>query len=320
MPKLWICGICQNNEEELKEILAPFCYRLSNQIQSNIPYALHTLWVDGGSTDGTLDTITRNSGYWCKRKWTNDHDFQMNQYLRAGHIKHGDWVIQLDTSERLNPDFIDTLQRNMLSNFEAQGINTVYQRSKILMFRYHDDQIFLGSPHWGLQAQRHHMVDIAKFDGFQDDKSYCWSLRDNVNKWIVNGIKYYYAYGRSNHMWLVYNTANYPGTTNEFIREHEQVRQRFRDYCRNELGLPLHGSTGKIMAGLDEYLKNLNFTQEFVKFMNFEKFKVSRFFKMTSTKFFFNFSISKYSFARFLRSFNRSCSFVNPGLLMIVVS
>lgn len=271
MPKLWICGICQNNEEELKEILAPFCYRLSNQIQSNIPYALHTLWVDGGSTDGTLDTITRNSGYWCKRKWTNDHDFQMNAYLRSGHIQHGDWVIQLDTSERLNPDFITKLQSKMLSNFEQQHINTVYQRSKPILFKWHDDMIFYGSPHWGINGQRHQMVDIAKFDGFEDDRSYLWSLRDNINKWITNGIKYYLVYGRSNHMWLIYSPHNYPDSPRTLIQDHESTRHRFRKYCRTDLGLPMDSSASKIMAAFDDFLKVGDFSTEFIKFMNYEK-------------------------------------------------
>jgi hypothetical protein len=229
--------------------------------------------VDGGSKDNneTATVIANHGGIILHRKWTNDHDFQMNTYLRAGHIKHGDWVIQLDTSERLNPEFIDKLQTSMLKNFEEQGINMVYQRSKPLLFKWHDDQIFLGSPHWGLQSQRRHIVDISKFDGFSDDKSYVWSLRDDINKWIVNGIKYYLVYGRSNHMWLIYSPSNYPGSAETLIHEHEENRLRFRNYCRHNLQLPMDSSSASILEAFDAYLKAGEFDKQFIDFMNYEK-------------------------------------------------
>ena len=269
--RLWICGVCQNNEEELTEILDP----LSGFIlcEDDHDYCLRTLWVDGGSHDecDTLAVIAKYGGTLLHRKWTNDHDFQMNEYLRSGHIHHGDWVIQLDTSERINPKFIQKLQNGMLKNFEEQNINMVYQRSKPLLFKWHDDQIFLGSPHWGLQSQRRHIVDISKFDGFQDDKTYVWSLRDDINKWIVNGIKYYLAYGRSNHMWLIYSEGNYPGSAPSLIHEHEEKRLRFRNYCRSVIQLPFDSGTSKLLSAFDDYLKAGEFDEEFVYFMNYEK-------------------------------------------------
>jgi len=269
--KLWICGICQDNEKELKDILIPLSKNLMDSHLSKCDYPLGTLWVDGGSTDDTEHVIL---DYWGKviyHEWTNDHDFQMNEYLRAGYIKHGDWVIQLDTSERINPEFIKTLQSGMLKNFEDQSINMVYQRSKPLLFKWHDDQIYLGSPHWGLQNPRRHIVDISKFDGFSDDKSYVWSLRDDINKWIVNGIKYYLVYGRSNHMWLIYSPQNYPGSAPTLIQEHEENRLRFRNYARNTLRLPMDSSNVRILESFDAYLKAGEFDKKFIEFLNYEK-------------------------------------------------
>jgi len=262
MRTLWICGICQNNEKELIEIFL-------HANKATTPFK--TIWVDAGSDDETADVIFKHNGVVLTRKWTNDHDFQMNVYMRAGLIQHGDWVVQMDTSERIHPDFIDKLNNGMLDNFEKQNINTIFQRSKPILFRYHDDQIFLGSPHWGLVGQRPYGVDISKFDGFQDDKTYFWSNRDDINKWITNGIKYYYCYGRSNHMWLVYNPQNYPGTTQDLIQKHEQIRHSFRDYCRNTLGLIMVGSNNTILSSLDGYIKNHKLSPEFIDFMNKEK-------------------------------------------------
>jgi len=268
MSKLWICGICQNNSEELIEILEPLKELLTC---STYNYNLGTIWVDGGSTDCSRIVVLNHGGQMIFRKWTNDHDFQMNEYMRAGHIKHGDWVLQLDTSERIHPDFIKRLQNGMLTNFEEQNINTVYQRSKPILFKYHDDMIFSGSPHWGIVGQRRQMVDISKFDGFADDKTYLWSLRDDINKWITNGIKYYLAYGRSNHMWLIYSPANYPGSAQTLIQQHEENRLRFRNYCRDTLQLPFNSGTSKLLCAFDDYLKAENFDEKFVEFLNYEK-------------------------------------------------
>ncbi len=260
MSKLWICGICQNNYDDIVEIFEPLK-----------DLNLNSLWVDGGSTDGTIQVLEDYGAEIVHRKWTNDHDFQMNEYMRAGIIKHGDWIMQMDTSERIHIDFIDKLNGGMLDNFEKQRINTVYQRSKPLLFRYYDDMIFLGSPHWGIVGERDVRVRINEFDGFQEDITYFWSNRDNINKWITNGIKYYYVYGRSNHMRLIYHPANYPGSPPNIIDQHEANRMRFRDYCRDGLNFRLDGSIDEIMEPFDAYLKADNFTEEFIKFMNYEK-------------------------------------------------
>jgi hypothetical protein len=257
MGKLWIAGITQNQAQAIEQLLCP--------ISPHFGKNCGAIFVDGGSADNTVKVL--NS--WCDivlhRKWTNDHDFQMNVFLREGLIKHGDWVLIIDSSERINPDFLVKLKTKLIPNFETQNINMVYQRSKPLLFRYYDDQIFLGSPHWGLQNQRHHMVDISKFDGFQDDKSYVWSLRDDINKWITNGMKYYYVYGRSNHMWLVYNPANYPNSTQNLIQQHENLRHQFRDYCRNELKLNM------TLLDLCNFITNEDLPEKFTDFMNKEK-------------------------------------------------
>jgi glycosyltransferase involved in cell wall biosynthesis len=259
MPRLWICGIMQNNANEVRDILEP----LEPFLEAN---KLGAFWIDGGSTDQSIEEVVGWGGCVKVRRWTNDHDFQMNEYLRDPRIKHGDWVIQCDTSERIHPEFIEKLLDVMLDNFEKQGINTVYQRSKPMLFRKFDDQFFMGTPHWGLQGQRQQAVDIAKFDGFEDDKTYCWSNRDDINKWILNGIKYYYCYGRSNHMWLVYNPANYPGTTDSLIQQHEARRQAFRHYCRTELGLPMDNTDA-----LKVLMKSQELPEKLVEFIKYEK-------------------------------------------------
>jgi len=140
-----------------------------------------------------------------------------------------------------------------------------------MLFKFHDDQIFSGSPHWGIMNVRRHVVDISTFKGFEDDKTYFWSTRVTNERWIENGFKYYYVYGRSNHMWLVYNAANYPGTTDQLIHNHEIKRHQFRQYCREKLGLSITQDAAVSLDAFNEFLQQHNFDKEFIDFMNYEK-------------------------------------------------
>ena len=119
-----------------------------------------------------------------------------------------------------------------------------------------------------------HMLELRRTNAgifFEDDKKYLWSTRDNINKWITNGIKYYLLYGRSNHMWLIYNKANYPNGPTTLIHEHEHRRQKFRDWCRRSLNLSLGINGFSDMAIFDQYLLAGNFIPEFIEFLNYEK-------------------------------------------------
>ena len=228
---LWVAGITQNQEQNILELITTF---------GGTDDKVGTVWVDGGSTDDTVKVIEDwKNGIVLNRKWTNDHDFQMNVLLRdkESPIKHGDWVFIIDSQERIAKKFMDKLKNGWLDEMDKAGYKTIYQRSKPILFKYHDDQLFMGSPHWGLSAQRQPMLDIAKSMPDYKDEDYIWSQRNDKEKWILNGFKYYYVYGRSNHCWLVYDPRRHDSFTQQSAPQHEAMRLAFRDYCSDELGL-----------------------------------------------------------------------------------
>jgi hypothetical protein len=257
---LWVAGITQNQEKNIYELINAFGGLEHNRVG--------TVWVDGGSTDNTTGVITDWGGHILKRRWTNDHDFQMNVLLRDKEtpIRHGDWVFIIDSQERISHKFMKKLKNGMIEEFEKGGYKTIYQRSKPIMFKYHDDQIFMGSPHWGLTNQRQPFLDISKVMPNYKDEDYVWSLRNDKEKWILNGLKYYYVYGRSNHCWLVYDPRRHNSFTQQSAPEHETMRMSFRDYCSDKLDLP-RGDT----KAFDAFLEKGDFPKQFIDFVEKEE-------------------------------------------------
>jgi len=259
--KIYLCAITQNEKENMDE--------LTREIHKDLD---GLIIVDGGSTDGTVELMKKREGNGAvvHRKWTNDHDFQMNEFLRQGPMKNGDWFILRDSTERLNPDFTKKCH-DLCARFDRAGIQTVYDRSKILMARYYDDQFFLGSPHWGLQGQRQKIIRLSDVEGFEDSNSYGWTVRIKNRSPEYNyrhQLKYYYVYGRSNHM-LLGNEEN----KEEYFRLETQ-RQRFRKICEEKYKL------NHTIKDLESFLSTNKWHKdnEFIEIINDERI-LSKFYR-----------------------------------------
>jgi hypothetical protein len=92
---------------------------------------------------------------------------------------------------------------------------------------------FHGSPHWGLVGARNQAVDLSQFFD-ENKKEHTWRLRDGEDDperdesyYIDHFFKYYYIYGRSNHLLL--------GRENdrEGFQKAEARRVEFRMYCHS---------------------------------------------------------------------------------------
>jgi hypothetical protein len=103
------------------------------------------------------------------------------------------------------------------------------------MFKYFDDMFFQGNPHWGLVNCRDNKIDLAKhLNQTDNDKNVTWNTRLNARSrkdWFKHHLKYYWSYGRSNHLLL-----GREDKIDEF-RKLEENRQNFRYYCYFKYGL-----------------------------------------------------------------------------------
>jgi len=221
--KIYLCGITQNDYKNINELTS---------VYDNFD---GLIFVDGGSIDGTRELLEsrKKDGAIINRKWTNDHDFQMNEFLRQGPMRIGDWFFIRDSSERFNKEWVKDV-KDLVYQFKKSNIRAVYNYGKGLAFEYYDDMYFSGTPHWGLFNARGNGLELSNYFD-ENKKEHTWREHSEESNraphhFIDHFTKYYYVYGRSNHLLL--GRENKP----KEYQEHESNRQNFRLHC-NYLGL-----------------------------------------------------------------------------------
>jgi hypothetical protein len=131
---------------------------------------------------------------------------------------------------------------------------------------------FHGSPHWGLVGARSQAVDLSQFFD-ENKKEHTWRLRDGEDDperdnsyYIDHFFKYYYVYGRSNHLLL--------GRENDQqgFQRAEDNRKQFRMYCHSiglefttESFIKYATSTGKYDSKFTEFINSEDILKDFYR-------------------------------------------------------
>ena len=248
--KLWLCGITQNRKDDIDDMTKDIAQYFDGLI-----------FVDGYSDDGTYELLDerKGEGKIIQRKWTNDHDLQMNEFLRQGPMQNGDWFLMLDSPDKAKPEWCEQL-REEVKGYNEEGIGAVSFLSKIQLARYVDSLFYFNTPHWGLHGIlgniKHYYSEDEKYQFIQSKRLL---ENDPTISALLHPVKYYYVYGRSNHTSLMYGPFGEGA-----VGYHENIRLRFRLYCSNVLGLDYS------MESLEEYLRKKDFTEEFIEVAELE--------------------------------------------------
>ena len=237
MSRLFLCLITHNQYENVKSLTDPIWEHIDGIIS-----------VDAGSTDGTRELLEERKGQGevLYRKWTNDHDLQQNVWLRESVLKEGDIVLIRDSCERFNPEWAKKI-RNFLDTLIFGGVRSIFNYGKLFAFVWSDSIVCQGSPHWGMVGLQHKMIDLKEYHN-EDLHAWSWRVRDGeeggrpIDNKIDHEAKYYWTYGRSNHLLL--------GRENniEEYQRLEMIRGHIRDQARL-LGFSMD------LKGLEDFMR-----------------------------------------------------------------
>lgn len=144
-------------------------------------------------------------------------------------LKHGGWIVKLDAKERISTDYYNILLGSIPS-LEKNNIFHMYKKSKLMIWKYFEDMVFMGAQHPSLWGRRGQGVDITKMQGWRDDFLYHTSEKNHIESWVINGFRYFSS-GRSNQIDLIYSEDSGRGNS-EIIKQQTANRYVFRETCR----------------------------------------------------------------------------------------
>lgn len=176
-----------------------------------------------------------NRGYVTYLPYTGRHDLSRNTALWCGGIEQGDWVMQIDTLERVPIEFA-SIARTLVQAFKAQGTNTVYYYGKPILFQYHESLRYVGTPHEGLQRGDSQMRAMELSSQWPDESKVRLNVRP-LKRPRDHFIKHYARYSLlpwgSNHYLLP--VSGKPNAS-ELFAQRETARMGFIALIR-ELGI-----------------------------------------------------------------------------------
>lgn len=185
----------------------------------------------GKSDEEGFQLLNDNKGYGFIEclPYVGHHEHSKNHWLFNPKIKLFDWVLIIDSAERINSDFAFNI-KPFIKMLENQNINSVYNYSKLLLFKRFPNQFFTSTPHWGFQGARNHAISIEKEPWFRIEKEYVYSIRDQRPKlsWVNHYLRYYLCLD-SNHNLL---GAEHFGDPADVFQKREHTRMQFLLYLQ----------------------------------------------------------------------------------------
>jgi hypothetical protein len=233
MNKLYICGITQNKLDKIKQI-----------VEVSKKYVDGYVWTDHFSIDGTYEYLESNKkdGQIYQFNYTKDHDLSANIWLRSGHIKDGDWCFILDSTDIPNENFLKQLRENIYY-WNKNGVDLVYG-DRPWLFKWNSYCFFQSTPHWGLHGYFSKIINLSQINGWSKE-SYLFNTRDTLQSAFTHPARYWFEFGRSNHNVLLYAQFG-----DQVYQRHEELRVRFRSYCKEVLKIDL------TLEALIDYMKD----------------------------------------------------------------
>lgn len=242
-PRIFLCGITSvGNEANLRALIEPVSEHFTGlQWTFHYPKDEGADYLESRVGDGRIVYA-----HFCQR-----HGYSQTHYLWQGTMQEGDYFVQLDTLERISPQFCYEKLPGFIALMQETGVAMVANYGKGFIFRYNEQLRFEGSPHWypaGLDGQSIN-VELSKNE--------FWNVRGEQRpdpfQFVEHYLKYYLYPAGSNHSLLGLEKN---GNPQELFPVCESRRLDFRRLLRKR-GIPLtvDGVKAMMAAGLDEDAK-----------------------------------------------------------------
>lgn len=223
--KLWLLTMCQSNYPKINDLIKDI-YPTFNGIVA----VCHN-----DKTSEAFDILEKNKGEGkiIKRDFVFHHGHSMSETLLCRHIKNGEYVVWLDSSDRMTEVFLKIV-RSVIFGMQSSDIDGIYADGRIWLWKYDDLQLIMGNPHWFLTPPPRQSISLNKE---QKDAWFVNTRWENPSvSMCYNGCKYWFVYSNGNNQVL----ADYGKYGQEIVDFHEQTRQQFRIYCEQNLKLSLN--------------------------------------------------------------------------------
>ena len=249
-PRLFLCGITSSgNEANLRALIEPVSEHFAGlQWTFHYPKDEGADYLESRVGEGRIVYA-----HFCQR-----HGYSQTHYLWQGTMQPGDYFIQLDSAERISPQFCYEKLPQLLALMKEADVAMIANYGKGMLFRYNEQLEFRGSPHWyGTQLD-------GRAINVELEKHYFWNVRDqqrDAYQWVGHYLKYWMYPAGSNSALLGLEKQGDPQV---LFTKVEARRLEFREELRRR-GVPLtvDGVVDLFKKELDSTLKSfLNESKE----------------------------------------------------------
>lgn len=250
--KLWLTLITQNREQDIEEMLS-----------DTYDYFDGIVAVDHYSTDKTKDILEKykKNGKIIQLPYCNNHSWSMNGFLFSGVIKNLDWFLILDSSDRINIEWLKKLKNDIIS-YEKNEIGAVYL-DRIFLARYFDGMEFTNGIHWGLSGQRGKCISLLENNLKRDDFIVNTRLKNRNISGIEHPIRYFVEPPCNSQCDLLYSQFGA-----KILNYHIDQRLLFRIFCQKELNLT--PTVNELVNFISNGIKNKNLPNFLIDYIELE--------------------------------------------------
>jgi hypothetical protein len=256
--KLWLCGQVGGSGQfdNLKDLV------LLKDYFDGLCWTVNYNEEDFSDDDGTYRLLSENKkeGKILRTNWVNINSIGMTMALQCGAIKHGDWVLFIDSQELPKESFLKEV-RNKILEWEANEVYSVWW-GRPYLFKFFEWQTFqptsvhtMLSPIYGKTLS---IQDESKVKYDQNGvhfADFIYNKKKFENSMLLHGVKYC-LFNVTNQMSMFYKDKE--------LEQHEIARMSFCQHIE-KLGYP------RTLDGLEQFFKNKeNISKEMIDYLNFE--------------------------------------------------